>query len=77
MQIFTGVISYTNTYTLTPRAHSAGFIMTAAQANATGSMTDPLPLPLSSLSPHVSDPKAAVRCHAEHPAVFIPSMTEE
>lgn len=36
-------------YTITQRAHSTGFIMTAAQANATGSMTDPL-----SLSPLVS-----------------------
>lgn len=25
---------------------------------------------------HFSDPKAAERCHTEHPAAFIPSLTE-
>ena len=35
-------VSVIQTYKLTPRAHSTGLIMTAAEANATGSMTDPL-----------------------------------
>lgn len=63
MQIFTGVTGYTNTRALTLSTHRISFIMTAAQANATGSMTDPL----STLSLRDSDPKAAVRCHAGLP----------
>lgn len=54
--------------------HTSGFIMTVVQANATRSMTEPLFLSLSS---HYSDPKAAACCHAEPPAAFIPSLTEQ
>lgn len=58
---------------LTYGTYRTGFITTAAQANTTGSMTDPPSL----LSSYFTDPKAAVDCHVEHPAAFISSMTEQ